>query len=309
LLDVLRGPSERWQADLERRRVAAEEADRYWRQLAEDVDSLRRTVQALSNRNHSIRTYSEHLEVLEEGHSDALQLLLEDSAPMSNLERRGFGFFSRRTVFDEFRRPWAARELVPLDPEEAEAIEALRGAYLARQREVVASLHARYPYLPWVLDAIRKLDTARLLGHFAWKQRHERTKKELAELNRLHGRALGYLQWRQREVTHRRQNVRWIRRLIVASIGLARAIDEDELRVCTSCEQIVVPSRDDYRYPKGYCPFCGGRDELLSVSQAEAVGLVEPDGEGLWRTRHRPVPGWVEASPRPPLGEDEKDEG
>ena len=306
--DALREPFERWQAELERRRAAAEEADRFWQQLAEDVDGLRQTVQALSNRNHSIRTYSEHLDDLEEGHRDTLQLLLEDSAPMSNLERRAFGFFSRRTVFDEFRRPWAARELVPLDRAERDAIDALRDAYLARQREIVASLHARYPYLPWVLEAIRKLDAGKLLDHFVWKERHKRTKKELAELKRLHGRALNYLQWRQKEVNRRRQNVRWIRRLVAARTRLARAMDEEELRVCTSCEQLVVPSREDYRYPKGYCPFCGARDELLSISQAEAVGLVEPDREGFWRPRHRAVPGWVEAKPRPPLGEDEEDE-
>jgi hypothetical protein len=124
---------------------------------------------------------------------------------MSNLERAAFGFFSRRTVFDEFRRPWAARELVPLDPKEREVIEALRDAYLARQRKVVAPLDSRYPYLPWVLDAIRKLDAGKLLGHLAWKQRHQRTKEELAELKRLHGRALNYLQWRHKEVTHRRR--------------------------------------------------------------------------------------------------------
>jgi hypothetical protein len=307
-VDVLREPFERWQAELERRRVAAEEADRFWQQLAEDVDGLRRTVQALSNRNHSIGTYSEHLDDLEEGERDALQLLLEDSAPMSNLERRAFGFFSRRTIFDEFRRPWAARELVPLDPQEREAIDALRDAYLASQREVIASLHARYPYLPWVLDAIRMLDAGKLLGHFAWKQRHERTKKELAELKRLHGRTLDYLWWREKEIAHRRQNIRRIGRLMTARTRLARAIDEDELRVCTSCEQLAVPSREDYRYPEGYCPFCGGRDELLSISKAEAVGLVEPDGEGFWRTRHRPVPGWADAQPRPSIGEDEEDE-
>jgi hypothetical protein len=50
------GNFERWQAELERRRLAAEEADWYWQQLAEDVEGLWRTVQSLANRNNSIRT-------------------------------------------------------------------------------------------------------------------------------------------------------------------------------------------------------------------------------------------------------------
>jgi hypothetical protein len=307
-VDVLRVPFERWQAELERRRAAAEEADRNWQQLAEDVDGLRRTVQALSNRNHSIRTYSEHMDDLEEGHRDALQLLLEDSDPMSNLERRAFGFFSRRTVFDEYRRPWAARELIPLDPQEREAIDALRDAYLARQREVVASLHARYPYLPWVLDAIRKLDADKLLGHFPWKQRNDRTKKELAELKRLQGRTLDYVHWREKEVAHRQRNARWARRLGRArKPRLVRTIDEEQLRVCPECEQLVVPSHEDLRYPEGYCPFCGSREKVLRIAQAEAAEIVEPDGEGFWRTCHRPVPGWAKTERRPPIGEDEED--
>jgi hypothetical protein len=83
--------------------------------------------------------------------------------------------------------------------------------------------------------------------------------------------------------------------------------DEECVRVCPACEQLAVPSRDDYRYPEGYCPFCGGRDKLLSISRAEAAGLVEDDGEGFWRIRHRPVPGWAGSERRPPIGVDEGD--
>jgi hypothetical protein len=78
---------------------------------------------------------------------------------------------SRRTVFDKLRRPWATRELIPLNPQGREAIDALRDAYLAGQRQVVAFLNARYPSLPWVLDAVGSLTSARRRGASAQRLR------------------------------------------------------------------------------------------------------------------------------------------
>jgi hypothetical protein len=78
------------------------------------------------------------------------------------------------------------------------------------------------------------------------------------------------------------------------------------LRACLECEQLVVPSRDDLRYQVGYCPFCGGRDQLLTISEAQEAGLVEPDGVRFWRVRHGPVPGRAEPQPVPPLDEDDE---
>jgi DNA-binding Lrp family transcriptional regulator len=307
LSDLLQGSWEHWQAELERRQVAEEESDRHWQEIFEDVEGLRRTVQALSGRRHGIRTYSDHLEDLGESRRDALELLLDDSAPMTGLERRAFGFFSRRTVFDDLGRPRADRELVPLGADEHETIDALRDEYLARQREFVATLHARYPHLPWALHAIRRLGARRLLDHYAWADRHERTRKELAELKRLQGRTLDYPKWRALEVSNRQWGANLItRHTAKGTRRLARAIDEEQLRLCPECEQLVVPSRDDLRYQVGYCPFCGGRDELLTLSEAEQAGLVEPDGEESWRIRHGSVPGWATSQPLPPLDEDDE---
>ncbi len=87
---------------------------------------------------------------------------------------------------------------------------------------------------------------------------------------------------------------------------LARAVDEEPLRACPQCEQLVAPSREDLRYQVGYCSFCGSRDQLLTISEAEETGLLEPDGEGFWRVPHGPVPGWATTQPLPPLdGDDE----
>jgi len=187
-----------------------------------------------------------------------------------------------------------------------EALSKLHVTLFARQREFVASLHARYPYLPWVVRAIRELDAGRLVHHRTWWERHGRTKNDLAELKRLHGRTLGYLKRREYEVSERwwKGNV-ITRHTTRTKHSVARAIDEEQLRACPDCEQLVVPSADDYRYQIGYCPFCGSTEQPIPMADAESAGLVEPDGERFWRVRHGPVPGWATSQPHPPLDQED----
>lgn len=90
-----------------------------------------------------------------------------------------------------------------MSSEEREAVTSLREDWFARQKEFLASLHARYPYLPWVLRAIRTLDADTLLHQETWRNRHDRTKNDLVELKRLHGRSLDYAGWRSLEVSNR----------------------------------------------------------------------------------------------------------
>jgi hypothetical protein len=303
--DLLREPWDGWRAEVAERRAGVERARQRRRDILADAEGLRRTVQALNKRWYGIDTYSEHLQDLQPGERDALMLLLEDTAPMTDLERRAWRFFARRTELDQLATPAAASERTPTTPVEREAISSLRASYLARQRETAASLHARYPYLPWVLRVIRELDGDELLYHRTWWERHERTKKDLGELKRLQGRVLNYLGLRKRWVSERQWGANFIERLGPRSDRrLARAIDEEQLRACPDCEQLAVPSREDLRYQVGYCAFCGTRDRLLSITDSEASGLVEPDGERFWRVRHGPVPGWAEGQPLPPLDED-----
>jgi len=126
---------------------------------------------------------------------------------------------------------------------------------------------------------------------------------DLAELKRLQGRSIDYLKRREYEVTQRwwKANV-IVRHTSRTKEWVARAIDEEELRVCPDCEQLVVPSAEDYRYQVGYCPFCG---RPIAMAEAEAAGLVEPDGERFWRVRHGPVPGWATSQPIPTMDQDE----
>ncbi|HYV01419.1 MAG TPA: replication-relaxation family protein [Actinomycetota bacterium] len=305
LADLLREPWQRWRTEVTEKAAEVGEARRKREAFLGDAEGLRRSVQALNRRWYGISTYNDHLQDLEEGDRDAMELLLNETSPMTDLDKRVWRFFARRTVLDEQGRPTDAQEKLPMTPEDREAIASLREGILVRQREFVASLHARYPYLPWVLRAIRELDGGKLLYHRTWWERHERTRKDLAELKRLQGRAKDYLGWRSHEVSTRRWGANVIERLGPRSDRrLARAIDEERLRACPNCEQLVVPSREDLRYQVGYCAFCGSRDKLLSISDAQAAGLVEPDGERFWRTRHGPVPGWAEGQPLPQLDDD-----
>jgi hypothetical protein len=65
------------------------------------------------------------------------------------------------------------RQGVPDPPgfrEEREAVTLLHEDWFARQKEFLASLHARYPFLPWVLRAIRTLDA----GHVCPTEQRKR---------------------------------------------------------------------------------------------------------------------------------------
>jgi DNA-binding Lrp family transcriptional regulator len=305
LADLLREPWERWQRETAERAAAIEEADRH-REAFLHSEELRRIVQALYLRFGGISTYDEHLRPLASEDRAALELLLHETEAMTGLERQAWGFFARRTALDGLGRPHAVHEEIPMSPEEREAVSSLHDALFGRQREFVASLHARYPYLPWVVRAIRELDAGRALEHRAWKERHGRTKNDLAELKRLRGRALDYLKRREYEVGQRwwKANV-ILRHTTRTKDWVARAIDEEQLRICPECEQLVVPSADDYRYQVGYCPFCGSSDRPIAMAEAEAAGLAGPDGERFWRVRHGPVPGWATSQPLPPLDQDE----
>ena len=311
LVDLLREPWERWQAETAEQAAAAEDARRDLEAFL-GSERLRETLQNLNRNWSGINSHDEHLQSQTENDNTTLRLLLNGTDPMTPLERRAWGFFARRTEINRYLgRPIEVSEQFPMSSEEQEATTSLREDWFARQRELVASLHARYPHVPWVLRAIRELDAGKLLGHDTWRKRHDRTKSDLVELKRLQGRSLDYPKWREHEVSRRQWGANVIARHTAKSkLRLARAIDEEQLRACPECEQLVVPSRDDYQYQAGYCPFCGSRDKLLSITEAEEARLVEPDGDGFWRVRHWPVPGWAEAQPVPPLDQnDHTDQG
>jgi hypothetical protein len=308
--DLLRRPWEQWRQAEDKSRADAEAAQARVDTILGDCEGLRESVQARSRSWYGIDAYSLHLRELEDEQAAALQTLLEETERMGEVERRAYSFFQRRTKLDCWWQPQATGKQVPLSEEERQAIDELRASYLTRQRRAVADLHARYPYLPWLLRAMRRLDEGLLLEPSVWRSRHQTTKSQLAETKRLDGRTLDYLQWRVGEVKQRRWNSGWIKKLGSARPDrLAQAIDRERLMVCPGCEVIVVPREEDFRWGPGPpCPFCGNREDLLPLVEAKASGLVEPDEEGFRRVRHSPVPGWArEGRPLPaPVEEEER---
>jgi hypothetical protein len=145
-----------------------------------DCEGLRASVQARQTGWYGVEAYSGHLRELESEQRAALQTLLEEQEPMGDTEWRAYGFFQRRTKLDAWNKPQAVGERFPISAEEEEAIEALHRLYVERQREEVGGLHARYPYLPWLLGAMRRLDDGRLLEPAAWRNRRSTSKAQLA---------------------------------------------------------------------------------------------------------------------------------
>jgi hypothetical protein len=300
LRHLVRQVWEQWQEAEEKARLRADEARARVAAILADQEGLRRAVQGRTAGSwRGVHTYSSHLEELEDEDRVVLQTLLEETEPMGDSERRAYRFFQRRTELDSWGAPESARERLPISEQERHAIEELRRLYLKRQRNAVASLYARYPYLPWLLQAMRRLDESTLLEPSAWKNRNERTKTQLKTLKRLHGRMLDYLKERDVEIRGRRRNSGPLQRLTSArSSRLARTIDEDRLLVCPSCEQLFVRQEDPGLGAAPACPFCLDREDLLSINEAEAAGLIESNGEGYWRVCHGPVPRWaLEARP------------
>lgn len=309
--DLMRQPFERWRAEQEKAWADAEAAQARVDAILADCEGLRASVQARQTGWYGVEAYSWHLRELDSEQRAALQTLLEEQEPMGDTEWRAYGFFQRRTKLDAWEKPQAAGEPLPLSADESGVIEALRRFYLQRQREEVGRLHARYPYLPWLLAAMRRLDDGRLLEPTVWRNRRNTTKAQLAMAKRLHGRALDYLKWREREIKERRWDAGWVKKLGSARPHrLARTIDNERLLACSRCEQIFVPTDEERRRGSNpCCPFCGEREHLLPPTQAMEAGLLEPDGGGYWRVRHRPVPGWArEARPLPPFEDDEEEE-
>src|SRR5581483_1348677 len=149
LADLIREPRERWQRETAERAAAVKEAER---ELEEFLSSerLRDKLQDLNRNWYGVTSHDEHLRPLAENDATALHLLLNATNPMTPLERRAWGFFARRTEMSRFLgRPVQVRDQVPMSSEEREAVTSLREDWFARQKQFLASLHARYRYLPW----------------------------------------------------------------------------------------------------------------------------------------------------------------
>ncbi len=275
------------------------EARQAWRgRLATDVEAQRQILQERwrESRSGGVDEYLSHVMALDEEDRDVLEALLEETAPMTETERRAYGFFLRRTRLDDRDEPRDIEDKLPLSPEEEEAISVLRRLYLDRQRRTVAALHLRHPYLPFLLGAIRRLDEGKLLS--GWSRRHlaAETERALAKLQVANERMAEYLAWRSRAIEDERRRHGLTARLLVHTPErVGRRIDEEWLRLCPGCEQLFPLTEEERTLPwrKPRCPHYGTTEGFLSMSEGEARGLLDVGDGRLPEVRHRTVPAWA----------------
>jgi hypothetical protein len=311
LAEVLRPSWERWREAVEKERARADARRVRRERLAQDSEAQRRILQERwrDSRTGGVEEYLMHVMALDPEDRAALEALLEETSPMTETERRAYGYFLRRTGLDESDEPRDAREELPLNSEERQSIWVLRCLYLDRQRRTVAALHARHPYLPWVLRAIRRLDEGQILS--GWSRRHlaAETEKALAKLEEANERMAEYVRWREKAIEEERRRHGFTARVVVHTAErVGRRLDEDCLRLCPGCEQLFPVSEEERTLPwrKPQCPHCGATEGFLSVSEGEAQGrLAVGDGQ-VPEVRHRPLPAWAGLRHSPPSADQEE---
>lgn len=259
------------------------------RKMRSDPEARRRQIH---EERSAIESHEKNLQEMRVEKADLLRRLLRSTGAMSQEERRAWWFFERR--IDPGREPFAKRER-ELSPDEEEAMEDLRRFYFEQQRKRVTSLHTRYPHLPMLVRAIKRLDTGDLLSWGGESQINESLRRDLADRKKHHGKMLDFLIWRKDEIATRKRNMGRMDRLLTSDEKIANIIDEQLLRYCRDCEAISIPSTsfDGHVYAEKKCGFCGKEDDLDRLQQAMGAGAVEPDGEGFWRVCHPAVPQWV----------------
>lgn len=311
LADVLSPQWERWERTVEKERAQAEARQARRERLARDPEAQRRVLQERwrDSRTGGVDEYLTHVMALDPEDRDALEALLEETAPMTEAERRAYVFFLHRTHLDDADEPRDIRDRFPLTDEEREAIAALRRLYLDRQRRTIAALHHHYPHLPLLLGAIQRLDEGKLLS--GWSRRHlaAEIKRALEKLEVASERLAEYLTWRQGAIEQeRRRHGLTARHLVHTPERVGRRLDEEWLRLCPGCERFFPLTEQERTMPwrKPQCPHCGTTEGLLSVSEGEAQGLLDVGDGHVPEVRHRIVPAWARLG-RLSLGADQEE--
>jgi DNA-binding transcriptional ArsR family regulator len=271
--------------------LAAEEEQRAARaRLRSEPEARRAQIQSSVHARHSHKL---QLGDLEGDKKAIMEQLIDSKEPMTAGERVAFRFFEARVAHQESGT--APIEHKPLTRAEQRAIDALVDERFETQRLQVAALYARHQHVPSLLRAVQELSAGNLLPSSLTHRLPEVVRDDLKLLKSHKGRALDYRQWRDGMIRARKAQRPALARLLTDSARLATEMDMLNLWLCTRCEQLAIPSRDDIRYEKqAQCSFCGDT-KLEGFRDAATRGLVEPDGNGWWRVCHRPVPPWVTA--------------
>jgi len=214
-----------------------------------------------------LRFHDEHLAQFGEPSATALHLLLDSTEPMSEVERDAFAALSRQLADDPLEAE-PAPESVPPTWTDTEAVAALVELYRRRQRARIDELAHRYGEGPTLRHDRAQLAEGGLLGVYSCDSLEERARRDQqarAEQGRLR---IVYLERREREARRRKHEAGLAARLAHGRSAVYAIVDNDQLHICTRCDEIVYPPEPERRGTVIYeerrqpsrCHFCGGSE-------------------------------------------------
>ena len=214
-----------------------------------------------------LRFHGEHLAQFGEAGATALHLLLDSTEPMGDVERKAFAALTRQLGDDPLEAE-PGPEPVPPAWTDTEAVAALVELYRRRQRERVDESARRYGEGPTLRHDRTQLADGGLLGSYSCDSLEERARRDQQARTEQEQLRLTYLAHREREARRRKHEARLTARLAHGRNAVYAIVDNDQLHICTRCDEIVYPPEPErrgtviYQQPSqpSRCHFCGGSD-------------------------------------------------
>ena len=214
-----------------------------------------------------LRFHGEHLAQFGEAGASALDLLLNSTEPMSDVERAASAALSRQLADDPLEAE-PAPEPVPPTWTDIEAVAALVEVYRRRQRTRVDELARRYGEGPTLRRDRKHLADGGLLGSYSCDSLEERARRDQQARTEQERLRLAYLDRREREARRRKHEAGLAARLAHGRSAVRAVVDRDRLRICPRCDEIVYPLESERRgtvidekaRQPSRCHFCGGSE-------------------------------------------------
>ena len=214
-----------------------------------------------------LRLHSEHLSPFGEAGATALHLLLNSTEPMSDVERAAFAALTRQLGDDPLEAEPAPGP-VPPTWTDTEAVAALVELYRRRQRARVDEFARRYGEGPTLRHDRTQLADGGLLDSYSCDSLEERARRDQQARTEQERLRLIYLTRREREARGRKHEARLTARLAHGRSAVYAIVDNDQLHICTRCDEIVYPPEPErrgtviYQQPShpSRCHFCCGSE-------------------------------------------------
>jgi Replication-relaxation len=232
-----------------------------------------------------LRFHGEHLAQFGEAGATALQLLLNSTEPMNDVERDAFAAVVHQLGDDPLDAE-PAPEPVPPTWTDTDAVGSLVEVYRRRQRARVDELARGYGEGPALRRDRQQLGDGNLLGRYSWGSLEEHAKRDMEARREQERLRLIYLDRREREARQRKHEAGLAARLAHGRSAVYAIVDRDRLRICRRCDEIVYPREPERRGTVIYqdrmqpsrCHFCGG-SELAAWDLAYQAELEYGPGQ------------------------------